>query len=49
MFLSTLIAGFNRWLRYRETVRELSGLTNRELKDLGIQRSDITTVAKGGR
>ncbi len=49
MFLSTLIAGFNRWLRYRETVRELSGLTNRELNDLGIRRSDITAVARRGR
>ncbi len=49
MFLSTFIVGCNRWLCYRETVRELSGLTNRELNDLGIQRSDITAVAKGGR
>ena len=49
MFLSTLMAGFNRWFRYRETVRELSGLTNRELNDLGIRRSDITAVARGSR
>ena len=49
MFLSTLVASFNRWPRCRETVRELSGLTNRELNDLGIRRSDITAVAKGGR
>ncbi len=49
MLLSTLLAGINRWLRYRETVRQLSDLTDRELRDLGISRSDISAVARGGR
>ncbi len=49
MFLSTLLAGINRWLRYRETVRQLSRLTDRELNDLGIHRSDIDAIAKHGR
>ncbi|MFD1913377.1 DUF1127 domain-containing protein [Halodurantibacterium flavum] len=30
---------------YRETVRELSALSTRELNDLGISRSMITRVA----
>ncbi|AXQ92899.1 DUF1127 domain-containing protein [Cereibacter azotoformans] len=30
---------------YRQTVRELNGLTTRELADLGIHRSMITRVA----
>lgn len=30
---------------YRDTVRELNGLTTRELADLGIHRSMITRVA----
>lgn len=30
---------------YRETTRELNGLTSRELADLGIHRSMITRVA----
>ena len=30
---------------YRQTVRELVGLTDRELADLGIHRTSITTVA----
>ncbi len=49
MFLSTIIAGIHRWLRYRETVRQLSGLADRELNDLGIHRSDIPAIARGGR
>lgn len=30
---------------FRETLRELKGLSNRELADLGISRSMITRVA----
>ncbi|RYB05107.1 DUF1127 domain-containing protein [Lichenibacterium ramalinae] len=35
------------WRRERETIRELSQLTNRELADLGIGRGDIPFVAAG--
>ena len=35
------------WRREREAVRELSRLTDRELADLGIARSDIRAVASG--
>jgi uncharacterized protein YjiS (DUF1127 family) len=49
MFLSTLLAGISRWLRYRDTLRQLSGLTDRELSDLGIHRGDIRAVARSGR
>ena len=31
----------------RKTHRELSQLTNLELKDIGISRSDITSIANG--
>ncbi|MCP8939335.1 DUF1127 domain-containing protein [Alsobacter sp. SYSU M60028] len=34
------------WTRYRTTVRELSQLTDRDLSDLGINRSEIRFVAK---
>ncbi|MDE2444729.1 MAG: DUF1127 domain-containing protein [Alphaproteobacteria bacterium] len=36
----------NTWKRYNRTVSELQSLSNRELSDLGIARSDISRVAK---
>jgi uncharacterized protein YjiS (DUF1127 family) len=37
---------YRRWRRYRETVRELQNLSTRELNDLGIQRVDISRLAR---
>lgn len=31
---------------YKNTVRELNALNERELQDLGLSRADITTVAR---
>lgn len=42
-FVTTRI---QRWNRYNRTVSELSHLSNRELADLGISRSDISRVAR---
>lgn len=36
---------YDRWRRYRTTMRELGALTEAELTDLGIARSDIPRVA----
>ena len=36
----------NNWRKYRETVTELHRMTDRELHDLGIGRSDIRRVAR---
>jgi uncharacterized protein YjiS (DUF1127 family) len=33
------------WRRYREAVRELSQLSDRELEDIGIRRGDIPFIA----
>lgn len=44
-----LIRNFRNWRRYRATVNELSRLSTRELNDLGISRSDIENIARGGR
>lgn len=41
-----LIRNFRNWRRYRETVTELNRLSNRELADLGINRTDIHMVAR---
>ncbi len=41
-----LIRNYRNWRRYMETVSELRRLSNRELSDLGISRSDIPYVAR---
>ncbi|MCP8894766.1 DUF1127 domain-containing protein [Shinella daejeonensis] len=37
---------FNNWRKYRQTVAELSRMSARELDDVGIQRSQIRSVAR---
>jgi len=44
--IKTLTSKYSAWRRFRESVRELSRLSDRELGDLGIGRSDIVTVVK---
>ncbi len=34
------------WRRYRDAVRELSQMTDRELSDIGICRGDIETIVR---
>ena len=41
-----LIRNYRNWRRFRDTVNELNRLSNRELTDLGISRSDIPFVAR---
>ncbi len=41
-----LIRNYRNWRRYRETVSELDRLSNRELADLGMTRSDIPFIAR---
>ena len=43
---NTLYDRFRRWRRYRDTVRELQGLSTHELNDLGINRVDISRLAR---
>jgi len=45
MFLANLVHSFRVWRRYSESVRELSRLGDRELADIGISRSEITSIA----
>lgn len=37
---------FREWRLYRQTVTELSRMSDRELSDLGISRGDIPFVAR---
>ena len=41
-----LIRSYRNWRTYRQTVSELDRLSNRGLKDLGIDRSEIRAVAR---
>jgi uncharacterized protein YjiS (DUF1127 family) len=34
------------WRRYRDAVRELSQLSDRELSDIGIHRGEIETLVR---
>ncbi len=44
--LSGLARTLHRWRREAITVRELSALRDRELRDIGIERDDIPSIAK---
>ena len=37
---------FNNWRKYRQTVTELGRMSSRELRDLGINRADIQSLAR---
>ena len=42
---ATIIRFIHQWKRYNRNMNELSRLGDRELADIGINRSDIQTVA----
>lgn len=44
--LKTISEKLIAWRRYRDAVKELSHLTDRELDDMGIRRGDIEHVAR---
>ncbi|MBV9076234.1 MAG: DUF1127 domain-containing protein [Methylobacteriaceae bacterium] len=48
MFTTVVLSKIRSYLKYRETVRELSGLSDRELQDIGISRFEIRRVARAG-
>lgn len=44
--LKTISEKLNAWRRYREAVRELSQLSDRELNDIGIRRGEIEDIVR---
>ena len=44
--LKTISEKLAAWRRYRDAVRELSQLSNRELEDIGIRRGDIEFIVR---
>jgi uncharacterized protein YjiS (DUF1127 family) len=44
--IKTITEKLNAWRRYRDAVRELSSLNDRELSDIGINRDDIRSIAR---
>jgi uncharacterized protein YjiS (DUF1127 family) len=44
--VKTITEKLNAWLRYREAVKELSRLSDRELSDIGVRRGDIEFIAR---
>ena len=45
MLIAKLIGWFRMWSRYQHGVRALSQLSDRELADIGVTRSEITAIA----
>ena len=45
-FFLDLGARVERYRAYTKTLRELNALSNRELDDLGLSRSEITRIAR---
>ncbi len=46
MTIKSITAMLVAWRRYRVSVRELSQLSDRELRDLGLTRAEIDNVAR---
>ena len=44
--LKNVVETIRSWHRRRVCIRELAQLTDRELADLGIYRSDIASIAR---
>jgi len=48
-YFEALIARFQAWRTFRQTVAELSALSDRELKDIGLTRGSIRSHARAAR
>jgi uncharacterized protein YjiS (DUF1127 family) len=46
MFARGIVSRIFSWRRYHSNLRELSQLTERELKDVGVSRSNLEYAAR---
>lgn len=46
MFVTVILGKIRAYMKYRESVRELSALTDNQLADIGISRGSIETTAR---
>jgi uncharacterized protein YjiS (DUF1127 family) len=44
--IKTITEKLNAWRRYRDAVKELSQLSDRELSDIGVRRGDIEFIVR---
>ncbi|WP_147023177.1 DUF1127 domain-containing protein [Microvirga aerophila] len=49
MFLSLILSNIRQWHRCRETARQLSALSDRELSDIGLSQGDSHQAARQRR
>ena len=49
MFIAYILSRIRGHLRYRQGIRELTKLTDRDLEDVGISRHEIDTIASNAR
>ena len=47
-FVASVIARYRAYKAYRQRLRELDSLDDREMSDLGISRADIHWLARQG-
>lgn len=48
-WLGAIVRTFSNWIAYRRTVGALNALSDRELDDIGVARSEIPHVARARR
>ncbi len=46
MFVTVLLSKIRSYMKYRESIRELSALTDAQLSDIGIARGQIEHTAR---
>ncbi len=48
-YVTDILLSFHKARQTRETVRQLSRLTDRELNDIGLSRGDVLHLARAGQ